>query len=131
VAGTATLQWILFIAQTVVDSRAISSVQMVIVRDDPAAIDQIFVENRDFYRAMRMHSADYAMARCLSVRPSVRQQLTLVLFPQNVFRFDIFCRNRPEENVKNTCCSLASYLLLSSSTLQQTTQLMQQWQSFT
>ena len=69
-AGTATLQWILFIAQTVVDSRAISSVQMVIVRDDPAAIDQIFVENRDFYRAMRMHSADYAMARCLSVRPS-------------------------------------------------------------
>ena len=25
-----------------------------------------------FYRATRMHSADYAVARCLSVRPSVR-----------------------------------------------------------
>jgi len=26
----------------------------------------------DFYRATRMHSADYAVARCPSVRPSVR-----------------------------------------------------------
>jgi len=25
-----------------------------------------------FYRATRMHSADYAVVRCLSVRPSVR-----------------------------------------------------------
>jgi len=25
---------------------------------------------RDFYRATRMHSADYAMARCLSIRLS-------------------------------------------------------------
>ena len=25
----------------------------------------------NFYRATRMHSADYAVARCLSVRPSV------------------------------------------------------------
>jgi len=38
----------------------------------PAVIDQIFVENRDFYRATRMHSADYAVARCLSVCLSVR-----------------------------------------------------------
>jgi len=30
------------------------------------------VGNRNFYRATRMHSADYAVARCLSVRPSVR-----------------------------------------------------------
>ena len=54
------------------------------------------------------------------------QQLILVSFPQNFFvlkhNFDIFCRNTPEENIKNTCCSLASYLLLSSSALQQTTQ---------
>ena len=31
-----------------------------------------FVENRDFYRATRMHSADYAVARCPSVCPCVR-----------------------------------------------------------
>jgi len=39
------------------------------------------------------------------------------------FRFQTqfwnFCRNTTEKNVKNTRCSLASYLLLSSSTLQQ------------
>jgi len=29
------------------------------------------VENYDFYRATRMHSADYAVARCLSVCLSV------------------------------------------------------------
>ena len=38
----------------------------------PAVMDQIFVDNRDFYRATRMHSADYAVARCPSVRLSAR-----------------------------------------------------------
>ena len=31
----------------------------------------VFNCNYGFYRAMRMHSADYAVARCLSARPSV------------------------------------------------------------
>jgi len=49
-------------------------------------------------------------------------QLALVLFPQNLLfrsqaQFGHFCRSTPEENVNNTCCSLSSYLLLSSSTL--------------
>jgi len=30
-----------------------------------------------FYRATRMHSADYAMARCLSVRLSVRPSVCM------------------------------------------------------
>ena len=42
-----------------------------------------------FYRATRMHSADYAVARCLSVCLSVRHTPVLCLngytYPQNVF----------------------------------------------
>ena len=33
---------------------------------------RISVVVQHFYRAMRMHSADYAVARCMSVRLSVR-----------------------------------------------------------
>ena len=36
----------------------------------PLAFDAV-VNFNTFYRATRMHSADYAVARCLSVRPSV------------------------------------------------------------
>jgi len=32
------------------------------------------------------------------------------LFPLSSSILTLFCRNIPEENVKNTCCSLASYL---------------------
>jgi len=35
-----------------------------------AVVYQISSKLDDFYRAMHMHSANYAMARCLSVRPS-------------------------------------------------------------
>ena len=42
-----------------------------------------------YYRATRMHSADYAVARCLSVRPSVCHTLVLCLndhtYPQKIF----------------------------------------------
>jgi len=45
--------------------------------------------NRDFYRTTRMHSADYAVARCLSVCPSVCHTVVLCLngytYPQNCF----------------------------------------------
>jgi len=57
---------------------------------------------------------------CIVKCPRV-QQLIVVLFQQTFFvlkpNFDISCRNTPEENVKNIRYSLASYLLLSSSTL--------------
>ena len=33
--------------------------------------------NDRFYRATRMHSADYAVARCLSVRPSVTRRYSV------------------------------------------------------
>ena len=53
---------------------------------------EILVENRDFlinfYGATRMHSADNAVARCLSVRPSVRPSVSL-----SVRHTTIFCRN--------------------------------------
>ena len=39
-------------------------------------IKRDIVENRYFYRATRMHSADYAVARCLSLCPSVRPSVT-------------------------------------------------------
>jgi len=54
----------------------------------PAVMDQIFVDNRDFYRATRMHSADYAVARCPSVCPSVCHTPVLSVngytYPQNL-----------------------------------------------
>ena len=44
---------------------------------------------RYFYRATRMHSADYAVARCLSVRLSVHQTpvlwLNYYIYPQSYF----------------------------------------------
>ena len=39
----------------------------------PAGLDAARCQ-MDFYRAMRMHSADYAVARCLPVRPSVTRR---------------------------------------------------------
>jgi len=55
-------------------------------------------------------------------RLRVRQNVFLVYFiSRKLFfvlkpNFDIFGRNTPEGKVKNICCSLASYLLMSSST---------------
>ena len=43
------------------------------------------------------------------------QPLILVLFPQNFFRSKAKFFTGEEDNVKNTCCSLASYLLVSCS----------------
>jgi len=42
-----------------------------------------------FYRAMRMHSADYAVARCPSVRPSVRPSYAGILskFVTRILKF--------------------------------------------
>ena len=36
-----------------------------------AILETVYLLCYRFYRATRMHSADYAEARCLSVRPSV------------------------------------------------------------
>ena len=49
-----------------------------------------------FYRAPRMHSADYAVARCLSVRPSVCHTPVLSLngyrYPQSFFPYQTGCQ---------------------------------------
>jgi len=38
--------------------------------------DESTFRQYNFYRAMRMHNTDYAVARCLSIRPSVRPSIT-------------------------------------------------------
>ena len=49
----------------------------------------LWAKNAPFYRATRMHSTDYAVARCLSVRPSVCHTPLLSLngytYPQKFF----------------------------------------------
>jgi len=44
---------------------------MTVIEFRISVVYQIPSKSDDFYRATRMHSADYAVARCLSVCPSV------------------------------------------------------------
>jgi len=43
---------------------------------DPVSLLCQVTAAEHFYRATRMHSADYAVARCLSVSPSVSPSVT-------------------------------------------------------
>ena len=94
-----THQWILFVAPTrstptLYKLYWISNVDHTCRSSSDRRQNHIFVENRDFYRATRMHSTDYAVTRCLSVSlsvcPSVHHTPVLCLndytYPQSFVR---------------------------------------------
>jgi len=56
-------------------------------RDCPAVIDQIFVQNRDFCRAMLCISAAYAVAQC----PDVRLSVTFMYFAERNLQILFHC----------------------------------------